>query len=84
MGPRTRAALRDYQKKEGLNPTGRWDEETGNRLGVRMSATTPTDKIHTSTPAASPATPSVSPGTSQAPPAVPEDKAASPAKRQAP
>ena len=70
MGPRTRAALRDYQKKEGLNPTGRWDEETGNRLGVRMSATTPTDTMHTSTPAASPA--------------VPEDKTASPAKRNAP
>ena len=70
IGPRTRAALRDYQKKEGLNPTGRWDEETGNRLGVRMSTTTPTDTMHTSTPAASPA--------------MPADKTASPAKRQTP
>jgi len=39
MGPRTRAALRDYQKKEGLNATGRWDEETATRLGVQMSTT---------------------------------------------
>ena len=84
MGPRTRTALRDYQKKEGLNATGRWDEETGSRLGLRMSRMTPSDTMHSSTPSASPSTPSLSPGTSQAPPAVPEDKTASPAKRNAP
>ena len=84
MGPRTRAAMRDYQKKEGLNATGRWDEETGNRLGVRMSRATPSDTMQSSTPSASPSTPSLSPGTSQAPPAVPEDKTASPAKRNSP
>jgi peptidoglycan hydrolase-like protein with peptidoglycan-binding domain len=84
MGKRTRAALRDYQKKEGLNATGRWDEETGNRLGVRMSRMTPGDTMHSSTPSASPSTPSAAPGTSQAPPAVPEDKTASPAKRNSP
>ena len=84
MGKRTRAALRDYQKKEGLNATGRWDEETGNRLGVRMSRMTPSDTMHSSTPSASPSTPTMAPGTSQAPPAVPEDKTAAPAKRNAP
>ena len=84
MGKRTRAALRDYQKAEGLNATGRWDEETGNRLGVRMSRMTPSDTMHSSAPSASPSTPSLAPGTSQAPPAVPEDKTAAPAKRNAP
>jgi peptidoglycan hydrolase-like protein with peptidoglycan-binding domain len=34
MGPRTRAALIDYQKSEGLTPTGRWDDDTRARLGV--------------------------------------------------
>ena len=71
MGKRTRAALRDYQKKEGLNPTGRWDEETGNRLGVRMSRATPSDTMHSSTPSASPS-------------AVLEDKTTSSTKRNAP
>ena len=52
MGPRTRAAMRDFQKKEGLNATGRWDQETGNRLGVQMSRATPSDTM--STPSASP------------------------------
>ena len=62
MGRRTRSALRDFQKKEGLNPTGRWDAETGNRLGVQMSRTTPPDSM--STPSASP---SVSPARPSSP-----------------
>lgn len=94
MGPRTRAALMDYQRKEGLKATGRWNDETAAKLGVRMSAT---DK-DTVTPAASPGTatapaqpgaspqptPSTPAGTSTAPPATPEDKTAPPAKRNAP
>jgi len=34
FGPRTRAALREYQKKEGLTATGRWDDATRAKLGV--------------------------------------------------
>jgi hypothetical protein len=61
-GPRTRAALMDYQKKEGLTPTGRWDDQTAAKLGVRTSATTTSD-------------PAASVGTSRVPPRTPEDKA---------
>ena len=92
MGPRTKAALMDYQRKEGLSPTGRWDNETAAKLGVQMSAA---DK-ETVNPAASPSTGattssgSVEPtrstpaGTSTVPPRVPEDKTAPPSKRNAP
>ena len=98
MGPRTKAALTDYQRKEGLSPTGRWDHETAAKLGVQTSAM-PSDK-ETINPAASPstgtaaspATPSgsVEPtrstpaGTSTVPPKAPEDKTAPPSKRSAP
>ena len=34
MGPRTRAALADYQKAEGLKQTGRLDDETRTKLGM--------------------------------------------------
>jgi murein L,D-transpeptidase YcbB/YkuD len=64
MGPRTQAALKDYQQKEGLKATGRWDDATAAKLGVRMSEAT-----QTSDPAASPGTPSV-------PPKEPSDKTA--------
>lgn len=87
MGPRTRAALRDFQKKEGLNPTGRWDHETGGKLGVQMSATTPADTMTRTAPSASPSMPSTQatpPGVSTQPPAVPEDKTTPPAKRNSP
>jgi peptidoglycan hydrolase-like protein with peptidoglycan-binding domain len=53
MGPRTRAALKDYQKAEGLKMTGRLDSETRARLGM----TTRTSKMErATTPSASPAT----------------------------
>jgi peptidoglycan hydrolase-like protein with peptidoglycan-binding domain len=61
MGPRTRAALMDYQRKEGLTPTGRWDDETAMKLGVRTSATPSSD-------------PAASVGTTGVPPRSPEDK----------
>jgi hypothetical protein len=63
VGPRTRAALRDYQRAEGLTPTGRWNDETAAKLGVAVSASPTTD------PAASVGRPAV-------PPATPEDKTA--------
>ena len=34
MGPRTRAALRHFQKAEGLRATGRLDADTRTKLGV--------------------------------------------------
>src|SRR5215475_6781808 len=34
MGPKTQAALRDYQQKQGLKATGRLDAETSAKLGV--------------------------------------------------
>jgi peptidoglycan hydrolase-like protein with peptidoglycan-binding domain len=48
MGPKTQAALRDFQSKEGLKASGRLDAETMSKLGVEAktgaaggSATTP-------------------------------------------
>jgi len=38
MGPRTKAALMDYQRKEGLTPSGKWDEPTATKLGVPMAS----------------------------------------------
>jgi len=34
MGPRTRGALSDYQRAEGLKVTGRLDNETRAKLGM--------------------------------------------------
>lgn len=34
MGPRTQAALRQYQREENLKETGRLDQDTMNKLGV--------------------------------------------------
>jgi peptidoglycan hydrolase-like protein with peptidoglycan-binding domain len=34
MGPKTQAALKDFQKAQGLNETGRLDAETMAKLGV--------------------------------------------------
>jgi peptidoglycan hydrolase-like protein with peptidoglycan-binding domain len=54
MGPRTSAAVRDFQKAENLKDTGRLDADTKARLMGKTSTTT-------STPAASPASPPASP-----------------------
>ena len=40
MGPKTQAALRDFQSKEGLNASGRLDAATMSKLGVETSAAT--------------------------------------------
>jgi peptidoglycan hydrolase-like protein with peptidoglycan-binding domain len=34
LGPRTAQALKDFQKQEGLQPTGQLDDETRTKLGV--------------------------------------------------
>jgi peptidoglycan hydrolase-like protein with peptidoglycan-binding domain len=55
MGPQTRAALREYQKKENLKVTGRLDSATKDRLLAGKTAT--------SSPSASPSTTSAPPTT---------------------
>jgi polyhydroxyalkanoate synthesis regulator phasin len=50
MGPNTRAALKSYQKSEGLKETGRLDSETRTHLGLASSTSSAV------TPSASPAT----------------------------
>jgi peptidoglycan hydrolase-like protein with peptidoglycan-binding domain len=59
MGPKTRGALKDFQKKEGIKDTGRLDQETMTKLGVeeKTSSTTPAPgsaSPTTSSPSASP------------------------------
>ncbi|OLC13824.1 MAG: hypothetical protein AUH29_11875 [Candidatus Rokubacteria bacterium 13_1_40CM_69_27] len=60
MGPKTRAAVTNFQKKEGLKATGRLDVATMSRLGM-----------DTTTGAAEPSAPSASPTTSPPPAATP-------------
>lgn len=50
MGPHTRAALKNYQKAEGLKATGRLDSDTRAKLGMATSST------RSMSPSASPAT----------------------------
>jgi peptidoglycan hydrolase-like protein with peptidoglycan-binding domain len=66
MGPKTKAAISEYQKKENLKVTGSLDSETKAKL-VSASAS---KKADTSAPAASPTTTTPS-GTSGAPAASP-------------
>jgi peptidoglycan hydrolase-like protein with peptidoglycan-binding domain len=63
MGPKTRAAVTDFQKKEGLKATGRLDADTSAKLGVTQTSGVqqPAPGASTGTsgspaPAASPAT----------------------------
>jgi len=55
MGAKTRSALRDFQKKEGIKDTGRLDQETMSKLGVEGSKTSSGGPSSTGT-SASPAT----------------------------
>jgi peptidoglycan hydrolase-like protein with peptidoglycan-binding domain len=55
-GPRTSAALRDYQKAEGLKVTGQMDGDTRAKLMASAPSTT--------TPSASPSTTTAAPATS--------------------
>jgi peptidoglycan hydrolase-like protein with peptidoglycan-binding domain len=48
MGPKTRAAVEDFHRKEGLEATGQLDMKTMSRLGTSESSST--------SPSASPAT----------------------------
>jgi peptidoglycan hydrolase-like protein with peptidoglycan-binding domain len=69
-GPRTSAAIRDFQKAEGLTVTGEMDGETRARLMAGTSQGTPAASPTTVSPAA-PA-PSSTPGSPSATPSVPE------------
>jgi peptidoglycan hydrolase-like protein with peptidoglycan-binding domain len=53
MGPKTQAALRDFQSKEGLKATGRLDRDTMSKLGVEAKAGAAADTSR-GAPAASP------------------------------
>jgi His-Xaa-Ser repeat protein HxsA len=71
MGPKTRGALKDFQKKEGIKDTGRLDQETMTKLGVeaKTSSTSPAPGSASptmSSPSASPSSPSASPSDSSA------------------
>jgi len=53
MGPRTSAALRDYQTKQGLTASGQLDDATMDKLGVRgASSASPTTEPQTTAPGA--------------------------------
>lgn len=77
MGPQTKGALSEYQKKENLKVTGRLDHETKTRL-VNGSASS---KVDTTTPAASPTT-TTAPATGAAPTGPAADQNANMPKKQ--
>lgn len=58
MGPQTRKAVMDFQRKEGLKTTGRLDVATSSRLGMQTS----TSGDDRTTPSASPKTDTKSEG----------------------
>lgn len=57
MGPKTQAAVKDFQSKEGLTASGQLDAETMSKLGVQAKAGAATD-TGASSPSASPGAPS--------------------------
>ena len=75
-GPRTSAALRDYQKAEGLKATGEMDADTRAKLMASGPATTTSPAASPATTPATPANPSSvgSPSAAPAPPAKVEKK----------
>jgi peptidoglycan hydrolase-like protein with peptidoglycan-binding domain len=42
MGPRTQAAISEFQRSAGLRETGRFDQATRSQLGIGSSGTSPT------------------------------------------
>jgi peptidoglycan hydrolase-like protein with peptidoglycan-binding domain len=61
MGGKTKAALKDYQQKEGLKATGQLDAETSAKLGVEGKTSSATSSG--TSPAASPTTSGAGPST---------------------
>jgi peptidoglycan hydrolase-like protein with peptidoglycan-binding domain len=74
MGPKTQAALRDYQQKEGLKATGRLDSATASKLGVQAKA----DTSSSTSPAASPSGSSSTGASSSSSPSGSSSSATSP------
>jgi len=78
MGPKTKAAITEFQTKESLKTNGRLDRETKAKLMTASS------KADTTTPAASPTTTTPAPGSdtsASTPPASPSAEQASPKKQ---
>jgi peptidoglycan hydrolase-like protein with peptidoglycan-binding domain len=72
MGPQTKAAITDFQKKENIKVTGRLDKETKARLmasGTSTSTTTPSASPSTTSPSTS--EPTATHGSATTPPANP-------------
>lgn len=59
MGPKTQAALRDFQKAEGMEATGHLDEKTTQALGMEGGKTSSAGESSTAG-SASPGTPAAS------------------------
>lgn len=74
MGPKTQAALKDFQKAQGLKETGRLDNETMAKLEMKTGAADST------TPSASPKTDSTTSSTGSQPSASPSTGPTDPAK----
>jgi peptidoglycan hydrolase-like protein with peptidoglycan-binding domain len=64
MGPKTRSALRDFQKKEGIKDTGQLDQDTMSKLGVETK--TSSGGASSTGTSASPATTGSGPSTPSA------------------
>jgi hypothetical protein len=76
MGPRTSAAIRDFQQKENLSVTGQLDAETRSKLTAASSSAAP-PSASPSTSAGTPSTPSGAAGPPSASPST-TDKAGNP------
>ena len=73
MGPKTQAALREFQKKEGLQETGRLDQQTMARLGVDKTGATGATSPAASPPSGAQKDQPATPGTSGSSGAAKED-----------
>jgi peptidoglycan hydrolase-like protein with peptidoglycan-binding domain len=60
MGPRTSAAIKEFQQKGNLNPTGQLDAETRAKLNLAASSSRSSASPSATTPSTS-STPSASP-----------------------
>lgn len=74
MGPKTQAALKDFQKAQGLKETGRLDNETMAKLEMKTGA------ADSATPSASPKTDSTTSSTGSQPSASPSTGPTDPTK----
>jgi peptidoglycan hydrolase-like protein with peptidoglycan-binding domain len=74
MGPKTQAALKEFQSKEGIKESGRLDAETMSKLGVQARSGAAAESPAGSSPSASPSTsaPSSSAPSSGSPAAAPK------------